>query len=190
MHDSKPMLNGLKNRWNHLTDLSAWLGLSIWSFWREPPVYSTQASTQLGSFGQFFLTLAVGLMAIPVFRYRQRQHTGGWSIVAVVLFLMTPGAYFLNDWCVTTWTCPYSASRVVVGPDAARTKHGIEYMDEYPDKTCEQIVWDHAGKVEEVWKKDSIETRRLTLDILYVAFLPLFAGSMICVIQASYCGTR
>lgn len=183
------MLDFLKKQWNLLTELSAWAALVIVGFWQGPPASTPVSTTPLGSFGHFVLTLAVGLMVIPASRYRQRRHTKPWVMAAATLVVLTSVAYFLHDWYATAWSCPYVRSRVVVGPDTALTEHAKEYKVNHPNLTCAQIVWDYAGNVEEIWTKDSIEKRRLTLGVLYVAFLPLFAGSMICVIQARYCGT-
>lgn len=184
------MLDFLKKQWNLLTALSAWIATVIGGFWREPLATTPHTTTQLGLFGQFFLTLSVGLIAIPAYRFRQRRHTQRWVMVAVTLVLLTPVAYFLYDWFAATWTCPYAGTRVIVGSDTALTAHAKEYKANNPDLTCDQIVWNHAGNVEEIWTKESIETRRLILGFLYVVLLPLFAGSMISVIQAFYCGTR
>src|SRR5438132_1506989 len=118
------MLEFMKKQWNLLTALCAWLATVIGGFWRQPPASTPETTTQLGSFGQFFLTLAVGLMAIPVHRYRQKRHTQAWAIAAIALVILTPVAYFLHDSYFTAWTSSYAGSRVIVGSDSALTEHG------------------------------------------------------------------
>src|SRR5437867_2840159 len=159
------MLDFLKKWWNVVTELSAWIGIVIGGFWREPPVSTSQTTSTLGSFGQFFLTLAIGLMAIPVYRYRQRRHSRAWVVTGLTLVVLTPVAYFLHNWYATAWTCPYAGTLVVVGPDAELTDHGKKYKADNPDLTCEQILWNHAGNTGEVWAKNSIDRRWLTLAV-------------------------
>ena len=184
------MLDFLKKQWNLLSEASAWILSTIGGFWRQPSATIPQDSTRLESFGQFFLTLAVGLLVIPANRYRRKKHTRGWVLVALGLIVLIPVVYFVQDWYVTSWTCGYAGERVIVGSNSDLTEHGKKYVADHPNDTCDQIVWDHAGKVEDVWAREAIDSRRRVLAILYIAFLPLMAGGMISVIQASYCGTR
>jgi hypothetical protein len=184
------MLDFLKKQWGLLAEISAWIITVIGGFWRETPTGSPESTTHTKSFGQFFLTLAVGLMVIPAFRFRQRQHTIWWTLPAALLLALAPVAYFTYEHFATFWTCPYAGHRIVVGADSSLTEHGKAYKAEHPDFTVEQVVWEHAGNVTEIWNSSAIDSRSLILSILYVLFLPLFAAAIICVTQAVYCGTQ
>lgn len=180
-------LGFLKTQWALLAEIATWILFVIGGFWRQPPPGTPQASSQLGSFGQFFLTLAVGLLTVPALRYRQSRHVAGWLVAALALFVLAPVPYFLYEKYTVAWTCSYSGGLVVCGSDADLTEHGTDYKGKNPNLTDAQIVWNHTGEVEEVWRKESIESRRLKLAIFYVALMPLFAASIISVIQALYC---
>lgn len=183
------MWDAFKKQWNMVAAFAAWISTVVGGFWHAPPAGISDSADALPKFAQFFLTLGVGLIAIPVYRYRSKAAARWWLVAAVALLLLTPLAYFLADRFATAWTCAYGSSRVVIGPTDALTPHGKAYIAAHPNLTCDEIVWNHAGKVDELWTKDSIDSRRRILSILYVIFMPLFAGAMICVIQSGYCAT-
>src|ERR1700722_18881274 len=181
------MLHFLRNQWSLLSGIGVWIGTILAGFFREPPPATAYAATNIGSFGQFFLTLAIGLMLIPIHRCRQKSAWIIWLVIALALLCLTPVAYFRYEHLSLAWTCTYANSRIVVGGDDGLTEHGKKFQLKFPDKTCADVIWDHDGVVEEIWTKESIEARLLRLSVLYVLALPLFAASMICVIQAFYC---
>jgi hypothetical protein len=189
------MVNGsmsdfLQKQWNLIVGVAAWIGSILGGFWRAPPPSTPDASSDVAPFGQFFLTLAIGLIAIPAYRYRGMRHMWYWLAPGILLVLAAPVAFLSYDYVSTDWTCQYAGGRVLVGPDSGLTDHGKAYFQQNPTKRCEDVIWDHAGKVYVIWTKRSVERRRLVLNILYVASLPLLAAGMVCVIQAFYCGTR
>lgn len=184
------MIENLKKNWNVIAEVAAWLSAIIGGFLREPPTTYVESSGQIARFGQFFLTLALGLMLIPVFRFQKKGHFLRWFASAVVLVALASLIFFSYNHYNTSWTCEYSQRRIIIGPDSALTDHGKEYKKDNPELTNAEVVWNHSGKVDEIWTSDSIQQRHLRLSVIYVLCLPICAASVLCVVQAFYCGSR
>lgn len=181
----------LKERWNVLAEAAAWL-LSLIGTFLVPPPTGTQQSPQdspVWHFGRFVLILFVGLLLVPVQSWNRAEHTPRWFVLAVIGFVGCFVAFFGYTYLGDTWTCKYDGRSVVVGSEW--TTHGAGYAaGPGANLTCEQRLWEHRGEVEELWTKESIDSRRRLLALIYLLSLLLFSAALICVLQTVYCRQR
>jgi hypothetical protein len=70
------------------------------------------------------------------------------------------------------------------------TQHGREYIRDNPHASCETILKEHVGKVYDVWTKESIDHRRITLAVIYITCIPLFTTCIVAVTQAVQLATE
>jgi len=180
----------LKSRWNALVVVATFVLTVVTQFLLPPPAGTDQApeDTPVWRFGRFVLTLFVGLMLVPVRRWDRRPHTVSWFVAAAAAFVGCIAAFFTYVRYQESWTSKYDGRSVVIG--SALTPHGQAYFTREPRPTPEQVLWEHAGKVDDVWTKESVDDRRLALAVAYILALPLFATAMICVVQAIGCQDR
>lgn len=182
------MLDWLKKQWNMISATATWVGEMVRGFWRPPEAAINTVGVP--QFGQYVLTIAVGLLLIPAHLFREKKHTLWWVALAVAFLLGSLPVFFSYQHYATAWTCPYAGTRVVVGGEEDLTPHGADFFDKNSDLTTREVVWIHAGDVGELWNQAAIESRRERLQWMYIGYLPLFAAALICGIQAFYCGTR
>lgn len=181
----------LEKQWNLIGGATAWVAGILANFWREPNLIASQKFGNLSDFGHFFLMLLMALFLIPVHLYRRREHLRKWVFFAVVFAILAPAAFFSYSALERSWTCSYANAMVIVGgPGDLTEPHGRQYVERNPGITDEQLVYQHAGEVAEIWHEEVIDRRRMILAILHVLFPPFFAAALICSVQAFYCGTQ
>jgi len=184
-------VGALKERWNVLAVVAVWI-LSIVGTFMLPPPTGTQQSPQdspVWHFGRFAIVIFLGFISVLIQQWSRSKHTGPWLACSLLCFISCFIAFFIYTYYGDRWTCKYDGQNVVVGSDL--TGHGIEYVTGPGSSlTCEQRLWEHRGEVEELWTKDSIDFRRRLLAFIYLLSLLLFCGTIISVLQASYCSQR
>ena len=159
----------------------------IAGFWLPPPVGALQSESGAWErFSQFFAAIALAVMLIPVSRWRAPQHRRGWAIAATLSAILALSTLLLYARKRGEWTCSYAGSRVVVG--AELTAHAEKYMLQNPGLSCDEIIWQHAGAVEEIWTKASIDARRNVLASIHMLTPALIGCFLLALSQAVYVG--
>jgi hypothetical protein len=186
----------IEKNWNVLVQVATWLSSLIAGFLLPPPVGSVQGDGgALFKFAQFVVTVFVGLMAIPILKWRQRADTWVWWTVALATLLGGIAAFFSYSSLTDSWTEWYANRQVVIGSEL--NEDAQEYAQEYRKENPEhkkpspaQLLLDFPGGPENVWTKSSIDRRRHALGAIYVLCMPLFTLCVIAVTQAIYCFNR
>jgi hypothetical protein len=159
----------------------------IAGFWLPPPVGALQSESGAWQrFSQFFAAIALAVMLIPVSRWRAPQHRRGWAIVATLSAILALSTLLLYARKRGDWTCSYDGTRVVVG--AELTAHANKYLLQNPGMSCDEIIWQHAGAVEEIWTKASIDARRNVLANIHMLTPALIGCFLLALSQAVYVG--
>jgi hypothetical protein len=98
-----------------------------------------------------------------------------WWVPALVFAAMTAGGVGFYEVYRERWTCEYYGSRILVGPDSELTDHARRHKQANPGITCQTLLKDYVGEVEEIWSRDSIERRRSMLRVAH-ASIPALAA--------------
>jgi hypothetical protein len=161
--------------------VSAALVASVW-LW---PLAPRPAEAQWRLVAQGLSVLSLVAMLVPVTYFRQPRHRVGWTIAAAISALL--GAW-LGDAVIPRhmqriddWTCRYNGRRVIVGRGDALMLEGSRYMSRNPGQTCDGMIKDFAGSVEEIWSKASIDARRSQLANVYLP-LPATMGCLLMIV--------
>jgi len=86
------------------------------------------------------------------------------------------------------WTALYDEQKVVIG--SVYTAQGLSYTEQNPKISCDELIFQFKGVIENIWTRESINRRRLVLAATYVSCLPLFTICLIAVVQAIQCGGK
>jgi hypothetical protein len=128
---------------------------------------------------------------ILVFRWNAKRHSQQWLSISLKALAVSVALFFSYDRLNSMWTCSYDGKAIVIGSDSALTDHGKSFRDTHPEfVTHDKWVMAHAGNVEEIWTKQSVDTHCLMLSILYVFIPPAVALFVISVSQAIDCAMR
>lgn len=185
------VLKRLKREWSRLAAFATWFALVIGAFLLPPPVGASQFGSggRISKLAVVVTAVVVGLIAVPLVRWSAKRHTWRWWKAAALSLFISVVSFFAYEWLVTTWTCSYDSQRVVIGSEL--TAHGREFVERHPQWiTCEDWIMAHAGKVEEIWTRRSIDIRCIVLAFFYLVAWPLFALAIICALQAIHCNSR
>jgi hypothetical protein len=187
--DNKRWLLQLRKGWLPLAQAAVWVGGILGGFLLPPPVGVTAADERTWlRFGQFVTAIVLGLVLFAAWRWHQTRHAPWWAGVALLSLALAGGAFFRYQQLTLAWTGEYVGNKVVVG--SVYTPHGQSYVEKNPSLSRNDLIFDFAGKIEEIWTRDSINRRRLLLAATYVACLPLFTICLIAVVQTAQCVGR
>jgi len=172
------ILEELKDHWaDVVVQFGAWVLGIVAGFVIAPKMGGPETEQSIWNLAQFMVNILVILMLIFTIKYGQKSHLKGWMIVTAVTLLLGLIAYFSYMNKQGSCTCKYYSRTVLAGTQLSR-----------PDKEgaipCEELLKSHAGAVEEIWTKDSINHCRLMLGISYVSTVPLFAICLISALQS------
>jgi hypothetical protein len=81
-------------------------------------------------------------------------------------------------------TCAYDNQKIIIG--TIYTNKGRTYVEQNPNKTCDEVLDDFVGEAEAVWTKESINRSRLALETSYIFCISLFAVCLLALGQAVY----
>jgi len=179
----------LRKYWNILAGVAAWI-LSLVGTFLQPPFVTSGPDEQnpWANLARFVVTGLIGLMVIPLLRYRSKGDTDLWrrnAFIALFGGIVAIGLYFYS---YDSWTCKCFGQAIVIGSDY--TSHGQEYAAKHPNKSCSDLLEDHQCKAEDVWTKDSIRRYYQILGWTYITTIWLLTIFVIACLQAVYCAYR
>jgi hypothetical protein len=171
------MLEGLKDHWAGVVQIGAWLLGIVAGFVIAPKMGGPATEQSIWNLVQFIVNILVILMFIFTIKYGQTSHLRGWIILTLVTLVFGLVAYFSYMNKQGSCTCKYYSRTVLIGTQLSRP----EREGATP---CEELLKSHAGAVEEIWTRASINHCRLMLGISYVGTVPLFAICLISALQS------
>ena len=180
-------LQQTRKNWIVLTQAALWLGGILGGFLLPPPVGVSASDEKIWlRLGQFIVAVVLGLVFFAARRWNQPRHATRWGGVAVFFLAVAVTTFFRYQQLTLNWTAEYVGDKVVIG--SVYTPQGSSYRQKNPNISTADLVFDFAGRTEEIWTRESIHRRRLILAATYVSCLPLFTICLIAVVQAIQCG--
>jgi hypothetical protein len=181
-------LQQIRRSWLAFAQLAVWLGGVLGGFLMPPPVGISAGEEKVWlRLGQFIVAVVLGLVFLAARRWNQRRHIVWWCGVALLSLSFAIGAFFRYQYLTLAWTGSYVGEKVVIG--SVHTPQGLAYATRNPNVSRDDLIFDFAGKTEDIWTRDSINRRRLILAATYISCLPLFAICVIAVVQSVQCGS-
>jgi len=179
-------IQGLKKSWIGLSQAAVWILSIIGGFLLPPPVGISETADKVWlRLAQFTITVVLGITFIAARRWNKRKHATGWWVGSAILLVISLTTFVAYQALSYQWTCKYYNEVKIIGGNEY-TPHGADYITENPGASCETILKENAGKVYDVWAKDSIDRRRIALGAIYIICIPLFTICIIAVAQAIY----
>ncbi len=189
MAKTNPVQTWLKQSrksWAVLAQASAWVLALVGGFLLPPPTGGWgEADKTWLRFGQFFVAVLVGLIFVPVWKWKQKKHALGWWEAAMVSLVLATGGFFTYQSLTVRWTGYFFEDKVLLGSEY--TDVGRTYVEKHPNLPVHLLLEDFLGRADDIWTHESITRRRLILSGLYLGCLPLLAVCLISVVQASQC---
>jgi hypothetical protein len=182
-------LQQARKSWLILAQVAAWLGGVLGGFLLPPPVGVSASEEKIWlRLGQFIIAVVLGLVFFAARKWNRRRHALWWCGTALLFLALAVGAFFRYQQLTLAWTGLYVGEKVVVG--SVHTPQGLAYTAKNPAISRDDLIFDFAGKTEDIWTRESINRRRLILAATYVSCLPLFAICVIAVVQSIQCGAE
>src|SRR5437660_5551075 len=177
------MLDKLKQHWNLIAQTGVWVMGIVSGFVVSPQMGGPRYEKSIWNLTQFVVNILVGLMLILTFKYARRTHLKLWIAATAFALLLGLLGYFSYMNQLGRCTCRYYSKTVLAGTQ-------LRDPQKESNTPCEELLKTHTGEVEEIWTSDSINRCRLVLAVSYVSTVPLFAVSLISVVQAVYVASR
>jgi len=175
------MLDRFKNSWNLIAQVGVWVMGIVTGFVLTPQMGGPQDEQSIWNLTQFVINILIGLMFLLTIKAKKKAHLKYW--VAATLLTLSIGlvAYFSYMNQRGNCSCRYYSKTVLIGTTLLEARES--------NRPCEELLKIHAGDVSEIWTRPSINRCRTILAISYISTVPMFALSLICVVQSFYIGT-
>jgi hypothetical protein len=155
------------------------------AFLVPPPSGAPEEKHVWVRFAQFAITILVGLITLGMLRWKKKANAIRWGAISVVFLALGSIAFYTYQFFTARWTANYAGQPVVIG--ATYTAWGKEYHEQDLHLSAGDLLNRFAGRVDQIWTKESLEQRRLILAGMYVLVLPLFTISVMSIVQALQC---
>jgi hypothetical protein len=178
-------LTSLRSNWRLATQAGAWMAAVAGGFLLPPPrdISAGEASSAL--FVPFLLAVTLGLLALPVARFRAKRHAKLWAAISLASLCLGVAALFLYRDLRAAWSVEFEGERVVIGREDSLTALGKAYRAQHPEAEPRQIVRDTSGRPQVMWTAASIRRNTRLLEANYMACSVLFAVAVIGMLQAT-----
>jgi hypothetical protein len=173
-------LRQLRGRWAALTQAAAIVLGTIGTVVLPPPM-SIGGEPPWRRLAQFVAAVLLALMFVSARRTRGRGAGLWWWIAAASLVLAVLAA-FGYDHLTGAWSCRYDDVRMVIGDEF--TPQAREHFRQDSSATCERMIADFAGQVDDVWLPDGIRRRQSILAAAYVGAVALFTICIVAAVEA------
>lgn len=184
---SRNWLGHTKKIWVLLMQFAVFILGIAGSFVLPPPGWASSSGDKtVVRLGQFIVTVLVGLIFLLVQKWNKKKHTKRWALLTITFLVLSVAMFFVYQRLLDTRTCQYDGHPVVIGTHY--TEEAQTYIkEESPGATCESLLKDYTGSVEDIWTRNSINKSRYVLAGGYISTLPLLTICIIAVVQALYC---
>lgn len=171
-----------REQWGVLAQTGAWLLAVICTFVLPPPAGGEGAGKgTTEAFTAFFVAVLVGLMYVPVTRWRGHRYLRRWLAVTVASLATGTAAYVVYDHLRAEWTVPYDETRVTRGKTYTALAQQHRAAD--PSVSDADLVEFAGGISQDVWIGSEIASRHLRLRASYLFTNVALAICLIAVTQ-------
>lgn len=188
----KEWLKGQKSNWNLLFAAGTWIAAIPLSIVLSPDAVSktTEYFPWMTRLSVFIVAVIVGITFIFASILNKREHVYLWTGISIILLIGSVWAVVRYYNFIDSLTCSCGKQQPVKGFDF---KDAELLKKMYPQGVdcstlCEKFK-DQSGTVlpNKIWTENSINENRETLILSYFLCIPLFALTIISVVQAIYC---
>jgi hypothetical protein len=179
-------VNWFKDYWNIVAGVAAILLTAILAFLLPPPFRITSDADQLNSLARFVAVIVVGLMFVPILRWKSRKFAWWWVTSAIVTLIIGLACLFTYEKLKRQWTCLCMDENTLIVIGSGAPNPNNPSVTQYPNN-CRKWLEDVSCNASLIWTKDSIESNQLTLMAVYILALPLFIICALSAAQAVYC---
>jgi hypothetical protein len=176
-----------QKHWAILTQAGVWILGIVGGFLLPPPVGADTNQIWL-KLAQFVAAASVGLFFLPARRWAGEKHTKWWWLAAAFSLIISIVTFFGYQHLTYSSTCNYRGQLVVMGNEY--TPNGYRDVQETPGISCSELIYDFAGKTEEIWTKRSIDSARLKMAATYITCMPFFTVCIMSLVHALHCATK
>jgi len=191
-----------RRHWNIPGAIATWIVALVGGFWLQPPASKISGSNSLVNFSHFLATEIVILMLVLAVIWRGRQYVQRWALMTILSLVACNLAFFFFCWLSNRWIITYppvvrsgqespkqeqepviKPEQYIIGSELA--EDGKRYL-ENKKLTClppDDLLRGVVGGPDHVWTRESIENRRLILNLIYILSLPIFICCLISGIQ-------
>jgi len=169
-----------RENWNLLSLVTGLIVTAIGRFLDPPP-----ADTNFGAFLKFLVILFLAIGVYFLHQWRRASDATLWLVVTLVSWVAVFASVMVYFSLESSWTVPYSGHRVVIG--SSYTQTGQAFVSKHPDMALEDVVMHFAGDTERIWTRESLNTRRTSLGMLYLLCGMLSTTAMAAAVQLVYC---
>jgi hypothetical protein len=176
------MSNRWKKAWNTISQLAVWVVSIITTFVLPPILDTPESENSVWKLTQFLITLLL-ILLILLARYLNRSsHLFIWLLLG--LLFLGAGLFSLNSYdnIRRKCSCKYYSSTILIG---TVVKDSVDR-----DRDCESLVKSVAGRVNDIWTEESINSCRKREMYYYISIVPFFTVVMISFLQALFLSKR
>jgi FtsH-binding integral membrane protein len=179
----------LKRYWRGLSQTGAWLVgiISVFAF-PPPEEVGSDSEQTFRAFCVFILAVLLGILAIPLTKYKGKKGALGWAVTAGIALLAGGVLFFEYQNQRAEYSAKYEQKRIVVG--SILTSAGQMYATHEAGFTKEKAVFDAGGKPALIWQSASIHKNANRLHTTYTFVVVFLALSAVLAIQAKYCASQ
>jgi hypothetical protein len=147
-----------------------------------PPPAASPDEMPWRRLAQFVAAVLIGLMFVAARRWRGRGRAR-WAWLAGASLMLAVLATFGYDHLTRSWSCWVDDRRVIVGTEYTEQARAHRQRDPGAS-SCERLIQDFAGRVDDVWIAKDIRRRHSVLAALYVGAVALFTICVVALVEA------
>lgn len=190
------MLKFIKNNFLILLQLSIWILSIITPFILTPPRLSTdQADNVWLKFSQVILAIFIGILFVPIRKYRKVRYATKWWLVSIVLFILNMVCIFWYTEVINYRTVRLEVGRgqferFVIGSEYTGSTKKYKKQEEDSTKIVlsnEELIMQTGGDFEQIWTENSILKNKALVFFLYCFLLMALTSNILSVVQAIRC---
>jgi hypothetical protein len=172
-------LSHYKRDWKSLVAFGSFVAGVNW-FLRTPPGVGN-GSTEIRAIGILVVTLTIPVHIGIAYRFNKKRHLTAWLIMLLLLLFLSIFSVVTYERAFPRYTCEYRGHLLVIGD--VLTKRADTIGKTLEKSECDDLLYEFAGKVSDVWTPASINHCRTVLVVEYLVAHILFAASVLTATQ-------
>jgi len=183
----------IKKHWTYIMQTAVLISAFILNVLMIPVFKNYDGSGKISNIPSFIAGIIICLLIIPVLKFKRKKYYRIWFGVAIVSCLagLIALAFYFVDY--HKHTAKYNEQLILVGTPSDMTPEGKRQMKMLEEKffhrpiEVNELIWSNAGKVTEIWDKDSLDEIYYLLLIQFMLVIILFSVFSITIFQAIKC---